>query len=212
MTLKIQVNGVKKRIMTSLVTFVNGSKVHLSSGYTFVNGEKVQLWGNTLTDLTTLGYRFTPFNDEKILYFDDTRLLWFGTGFMRVWVSSGGNAMVRTSTTPTGGGGYWTNIQQSNLLTLLDIEDPSTENKISTVTWGTNPVFSPSESSDTEYVYYLQNGATRNRVIFNNETDVFGVSATYTISGTSSSDTFYWCVPLDNGDNLWVKYYQGKLV
>lgn len=184
MTLKIQVNGVRKRIITPLVTFINGEKVRLDKGVAFVNGEKVQLWGNTFTELETLQYRLTSFSNDQVLYLDNNRLLWHGTVFIPV-SGGGGNAVV----------------SQSDTLTLLNIEDTSTQTKVSQTTWGANPIYSPDESSATQYVYYLTNGTTRNRVVFREQTGDMVVSGTYTIGTTNTK----WCVPLSNGKNLWVR-------
>ena len=181
MTLKIQVNGVRTRIITPLITFINGEKVRLDKGITFVNGEKVQLWGNTFTELETLQYRLTSFSNDQVLYLDNKRLLWHGTVFIPV---SGGSV-----------------VSQSDTLTLLNIEDTSTQTTVTQTTWGANPIYSPDESSATQYVYYLTNGTTRNRVVFREQTGDMVVSGTYTI-GTTSPE---WCVPLSNGKNLWVR-------
>lgn len=181
MTLKIQVNGVRKRIITPLITFINGAKVRLDKGITFVNGEKVQLWGNTFTELETLQYRLTSFSNDQVIYLDNNRLLWHGTVFVPV---SGGSV-----------------VSQSDTLTLLNIENTSTQTNVSQTTWGANPIYSPDESSATQYVYYLTNGTTRNRVVFREQTGDVVVSGTYTIGTTDP----IWCVPLSNGKNLWVR-------
>ena len=186
MTLKIQVNGVRTRIITPLITFINGEKVRLDKGITFVNGEKVQLWGNTFTELETLQYALTSFSNEQVVYLDNNRLLWHGTVFI-----------------PVSGGGPNSVVSQSNTLTLLNIEDTSTQTKVSQTTWGATPIYSPDESSASQYVYYLTDTINniRNRVVFREQTGDVVVSGTYTVGKSFP----VWCVPLSNGKNLWVR-------
>lgn len=176
MTLKIHINGTSKKLITPLRTFVNGNLTRLSKGFTFVNGERVQLWGNTRTQFFAI-----PFDggwDNDILFIDDNYLYTYGT--------------TKSSTTGTF-------VAKSNSLCVYDISNPSSAQRLSYVQWGLNPVFSPAESDSSNYIYYITNGSTRNKV---NLRDSGTPTVVTTYSGQSG---MLWCVPLLNGKNLWAR-------
>ena len=189
MTLKIHINGQSKRIITPLRTFINGSRVRLTKGFTFVNGEKVQLWGNTRTESFYMPWNLGFDNDN--LYIDDSVYYSFGTRFINVTSSGGGSAVM----------------SKSNCLTQVDITNPSAATPVNYSEWGINPVFSPTESDDETYIYYLASGSTRNKVQLKKNV---GKSVVATYSGPNNLD---WCVPLENGKNLWCRHettYSGR--
>ena len=181
MTLKIHINGTSKKLVTPLRTFVNGNLKRLSKGFTFVNGEKKQLWGNTRTQFFSI-----PFGggfDNDILYIDDNYMYTYGTTFANITNTQGGSAVV----------------SEKNCLCVYSISNPSSATRVSWVQWGTNPIFSPAESDSDNYIFYITNGSTRNKVNVNN-TGTPSVVTTY--SGQSG---MLWCVPLANGKNLWAR-------
>lgn len=181
MTLKIHINGTSKKLVTPLRTFVNGNLKRLSKGFTFVNGEKKQLWGNTRTQFFSI-----PFGggfDNDILYIDDSYMYTYGTTFSNITNTQGGSAVV----------------SKSNCLCIYSISNPSSATRVSWVQWGAYPIFSPSESDSSNYIFYMSSSNTRNKVLLKNDSTASVVS-TYT--GPSGMN---WSVQLANGKNLWTK-------
>ena len=201
MTLKMTINGTNKRLITPLRTFVNGQLVRLSKGFTFINGERVQLWGNTRTEFFGISYDLGY--DNVNLYIDDDNYYCHGTALTLVYAqSSSSGGIPRTSITPSmGGGGYWTRVAQSNCLTTFTITNPSNATEDGYSQWGANPMFNPEESDDENYIYYLTNGTTRNKVKIAKGNGI-SVIGTYTVPVSAS-----WCVPLANGNNMWGRSY-----
>lgn len=182
MTLKIHINGQSKRIITPLRTFINGTRVRLTKGFTFVNGEKVQLWGNTRTESFYIPWNLGWDNDN--LYIDDSVYYSFGTRFINA----------------TSSDGQTVRISKENCLTQIDITNPSAATPVNYSEWGQKPVFSPTESDDETYIYYLASGSTRNKVQLKKNV---GKSVVATYGVQSGLD---WCVPLANGKNLWYRH------
>ena len=184
MTLKIAINGANKRIITPLRTFINGTRVRLPKGFTFINGQKVQLWGNTRTEFFSIPYDLGY--DNSNLYIDDNNLYTHGTALIGVHSTAGGSAVMA----------------QSNCLTTFTITNPTSATKDGYSQWGTNPIFSPEESDQDNYIFYLTKENVRNKVKIEKDVGISVISA-YTIPIGSCS----WCVPLENGYNFWGRSY-----
>lgn len=207
MTLKIAINGTNKRLITPLRTFINGSRVRLSKGFTFINGEKVQLWGNTRTEFFSMPYGLGW--DNNNLYIDDNNLYTHGDALVQVLVtpSSGGTTSRMPVTPSSGGGSYYVSIQQSNCLTTFTITNPTSATKDGYSQWGGNVMFSPDESDENNYIYYMTKDGVRNKVKIAKGSGA-SVIDTYTIPVSDS----IWSVPLENGNNMWMRKYTSNYI
>lgn len=195
MTLKMTINGTNKKLITPLRTFVNGQLVRLSKGFTFVNGEKVQLWGNTRTEFLSIPYDLGF--DNVNLYIDDDNYYCYGTALVPTTASSSSNPSQRTPVTPTGGGSGTVYIAQNSCFSAFTITNPTNATRDWYGQWGLNPIFSPEESDENNYIFYLTNDTTRNKVKIEKGQSA-SVISTYSIPVSAS-----WCVPLANGNNFW---------